>query len=63
MKTIKLRVSGGIVDPISIPKGIEVIVHDYDMANSIDNELIHRDENGDEFVEIVFEENEYDAIQ
>lgn len=59
MKQIKLRVSGGIVDPISIPEGIEVIIHDYDMANTIENELIQKDEDGKEFVEIIFEENEY----
>mgnify|MGYP003329123193 FL=1 len=59
MKQIKLKVSGGIVDPITIPKGVEVIIHDYDMVNTIDNELIQKDEEGKEFVEIIFEENEY----
>lgn len=59
MKQIKLKVSGGIVDPINIPEGIEVIIHDYDMNNTVPNELIQKDENGKEFVEIIFEENEY----
>ena len=59
MKQVKLRVSGGIVDPITIPEGVEVVIHDYDMTNTIPNELVQKDSSGDEFVEIVFEENEY----
>jgi hypothetical protein len=58
-KQIILKVDGGIVDPISIPEGIEVVVRDYDMINTIDNELVQKDEDGREFVEIIFEENEY----
>lgn len=59
MKQVILRVDGGIVDPITIPQGVEVVVHDYDMANTIENELIHTDDTGKEYVEIVFEETEY----
>jgi hypothetical protein len=58
-KQIILKVEGGIVDPISIPEGIEVVVRDYDMVDTISNELIHKDSEGKEFIEIVFEENEY----
>lgn len=59
MKQVILRVDGGIVDPISIPNGIEVVVRDYDMADTITNELIQSDDSGKEYVEIVFEETEY----
>lgn len=59
MKQVILKVDGGIVDPVTIPQGVEVVVRDYDMANTIENELIHTDDNGKEFVEIVFEETEY----
>lgn len=59
MKQVILRVDGGIVDPVTIPQGVEVVVRDYDMTNSIENELIHTDDAGKEFVEIVFEETEY----
>jgi len=56
---VVIRVDGGIVDPVSIPHGAEVVVRDYDMVNTIENELIHTDDTGKEFVEIVFEETEY----
>ena len=55
-KQIILKVEGGIVDPITIPEGIEVVVRDYDMVDTVSNELVHKD---NEFIEIVFEENEY----
>jgi hypothetical protein len=59
MKHVILKVIGGIVDPVSIPNGIEVIIHDYDMGDAVKNELIHTDKNGEEFVEIIFDETEY----
>jgi len=58
-KQIILKVDGGIVDPITIPEGMEVVIRDYDMTNTIENELIQKDDDGREFVEIIFEENEY----
>lgn len=61
-KQIILRVDGGIVDPISIPDGIEVVVRDYDMVNTIDNEMIHTDDEGKYFVEIVFDDDTSYAI-
>lgn len=59
MKQVVIRVDGGIVDAVNIPKGIELVVRDYDMVNTIDHELIQTDDNGKEFVEIVFEDTEY----
>lgn len=59
MKQVVLRVDGGIVDPISIPQGIEVVIRDYDMTDTVNNELIQSDNSGKEYVEIVFEETEY----
>lgn len=59
MKQVVLRVDGGIVDAITIPQGVEVVVRDYDMANTIDNELVQTDDTGKEYVEIIFEETEY----
>jgi len=61
-KQIILRVDGGIVDPVSIPDGIEVVVRDYDMVNTIDNEMIHTDDEGKDFVEIVFDDDTSYAI-
>lgn len=59
MKQVVLRVDGGIVDAITIPQGVEVVVRDYDMVNTIDNELVQTDDTGKEYVEIIFEETEY----
>lgn len=59
MKQVVLRVDGGIVDAITIPQGVEVVVRDYDMVNTIDNELVQTDDSGKEYVEIIFEETEY----
>lgn len=59
MKQVILRMDGGIVDPVTIPQGVEVVVRDYDMVDTIDNELVQTDDTGKEFVEIVFEETEY----
>lgn len=56
MRQVILRVDGGIVDPVDIPDGIEIVIRDYDMTNSVDNELIQIDNSGKEYVEIVFEE-------
>lgn len=61
MKQIIIKVENGIVDPINIPNGIELIVHDYDMVDTIDNELIQVDEHNKQFIEIVFEET--DCVQ
>ena len=58
-KQIILKVESGIVDPITIPEGLEVVVRDYDMVDTVSNELVHKDNDGREFIEIVFEENEY----
>lgn len=59
MKQVILKVDGGIIDPINIPDGIEIVIMDYDMTNSVDNELIQTDNTGKEYVEIVFESTEY----
>lgn len=51
---IVLKVDGGVVDYVSIPKNTEVIVRDYD-TDGIDSDLLQFDEDGIEFVEIIFE--------
>lgn len=61
-KQIILRVDGGIVDSIKIPEGIEVVVRDYDMVNTINNEMVQTDEDGKDFVEIVFDDDTSYAI-
>jgi hypothetical protein len=58
MKQIILKLDGGIIDPVAIPDCIEIVIMDYDMTNSVDNELIQTDNTGKEYVEIVFESTE-----
>lgn len=56
MNQVIIKVSGGIVDPISIPNETEIVIRDYDIveANDIPQEIIQKDENGDRFIEIIF---------
>jgi|APCry1669188879_1035177.scaffolds.fasta_scaffold18862_8 hypothetical protein len=56
MNQVILKVSGGIVEPVKIPREMEIIIRDYDLAETGDvpTEIIQIDENGDKFVEILF---------
>lgn len=58
MKTVILSCSGGIVDVVDIPPGVTVLLREYDFAEGEDESILQTDENGDKFVEIVFENNE-----
>lgn len=59
MKQVVIKVRDGIVDPVTIPQGVEVVIRDYDLSDTIENELVQTDTNGDNFVEIIFDETEY----
>ena len=58
MKQVIVKVENGIVDPVNIPNGIELVIRDYDMIDTVDNELVQNDDHNKEFIEIVFEETE-----
>ncbi len=59
MQQVILKIDGGIVDPVSIPQGVEVVIRDYDMTDTVTNELIQSDDSGKEYIEIIFEDTEY----
>jgi len=46
--------SGGLLDVVSIPVGMEVIVRDYDQ-DDIDPELLCIDKDGGRYIEIVYD--------
>lgn len=46
--------SGGLLDVVSIPVGMEVIVRDYDQ-DDIDPELLCLDKDGGRYIEIVYD--------
>lgn len=52
---VVIKVIQGIVDPVTIPEDINLIVRDYDLPVIInDKDSIQLDEEGKQFVEIVF---------
>lgn len=56
---IVIKVVEGIVDPISIPENISLTVRDYDIPSLVnDKNLIQTDNDGKEFVEIVFDSSD-----
>lgn len=54
MNIVTLKVCGGIVDPISIPEDIMVVVRDYDLIDGVEESLAQTDEDGDNYVEVVW---------
>lgn len=58
MKQVILKVEDGIVNAISIPEGVEVILHDYDLDNDINNDLRQIDQYGKDFIEIIFDKDD-----
>ena len=55
MKIVRVTVEAGVIQDISCPKGIRVIVQDYD-TDGIEEDL-KQDENGDDYIETVWEEH------
>ena len=54
MSSAVFILSGGILDVVSIQKGIEVIVRDYDQ-DEVDPELLCIDKDGGRYIEIVYD--------
>jgi len=53
MKIVNITIIGGAVQKIKAPKGIKVIIKDYDFECS-DMDSVKKDENGECYKEIVF---------
>ncbi len=52
MKTVRITVEGGVIQFVDCPRGVRVIVKDYDVDGE-DN--VHQDEQGDAYIEGVWE--------
>lgn len=54
MKIVRVTVEGGVIQWVEVPKGVTVIVHDYDV-DGCDDEGLQLDDNGDRFMESTWE--------
>jgi hypothetical protein len=52
-KTVTITVEGGVIQNVDCPKGVQVIIHDYDVDGSEPD--LAEDETGDEYLESVWE--------
>lgn len=53
MKTVRVTVEGGVIQHVEVPEDVTVVVRDYDVDGS-DDEQFQQDENGDKFIESVW---------
>jgi hypothetical protein len=56
-KVVRVVVAGGVVQHVEVPKGVLVVVSDYDVGDC-DPALLERDGNGDLFIEGIWESEE-----
>lgn len=54
MKIVRVVVEGGVVQHVEVPEGVTVIVRDYDVDGSEEDQL-DQDENGDQYIESTWE--------
>jgi len=55
-KTVRITVEGGVVQHVQVPKGVTVVVRDYDVDG--EDEGLEEDENGDKYVESVWNDTD-----
>ena len=51
MKTVRIAVEGGVIQDIDCPRGVKIIVHDYDVDGISADELT-KDDEGDDCIEV-----------
>lgn len=54
MKTVRITVEGGVIQYVDCPRGVRVVVRDYDVDGA-EEENLQQDENGDDYVEGVWD--------
>lgn len=54
MKTVRITVEGGVIQYVDCPRGVKVIVRDYD-TDGVEEENLQKDENGDDYIEGIWE--------
>lgn len=55
-KVVVVTVEGGVVQHVECPKGVQVIVRDYD-AEGCDSDLVSVDEDGNGYVQAIWEQS------
>lgn len=55
MRIVRVTVEGGVVQHVEVPDGVQVVVRDYDVDGTDADEL-EQDENGDHFIESIWEQ-------
>jgi len=53
MKIVRITMDGGVIQDITCPEGVKVIVKDYDTDST--EEAVKQDDNGDNYVETIWE--------
>ena len=53
MKTVRITVSGGVVQHVEVPDGVTVIVRDYDV-DGVENDLLQQDTGGDDYIKSIW---------
>ena len=54
MKTVEITMEGGVIQDIEVPKGVRVVVRDYD-TDSIPEDELTKDDHGDDCIETIWE--------
>lgn len=54
MRIVRVTVEGGVVQHVEVPVGVQVYVRDYDVDGT-EADLLEYDDNGDEFIESIWE--------
>jgi hypothetical protein len=55
-KIVRITVEGGVVQHVEVPKGVQVVVRDYDVDGV--EESLERDDNGDPFIESIWDDTD-----
>ena len=59
MQIVEITISGGAVQYVKFPRGIKVIIRDYDVeGGDLDGPDIHRDKQGDPYQRMEFNHEE-----
>ena len=53
-KVVRVTIEGGAVQHVALPKGVKVIVKDYD-TDGVEDRSLKQDENGDKYIETIWE--------
>lgn len=61
MNIVTIKVFDGIVDPISIPEDTMIVLRDYDLIDDVEESLAQTDDNGDRYIEVVWNHSDTES--